>query len=228
MSVTANETTVDWEHPSDPQQGQDYVRLLSRLREVLPAPRYVLATCLPAGQWALRNIDLSKAQQYLDLINIMAYDFSGPWTNKTGHQAQLYTPSRGSGVSCQSAVNYVLSTGVQPKKILLGIPVYGRSFLGSSNINQRYVGIGGEDGAFDYNDLPRPGSKEHHDDKVGAAYCSGGDGGFVTYDTPRTVQLKAKFATKTNLGGLFYWQMAADARGPRSLIETGYNTLHEM
>lgn len=158
----------------------------------------------------------------------MAYDFSGPWTNETGHQAQLFHPSRGPSISCQSAVSYVLAQGVNPKKLLLGIPSYGRSFLGSSKAGQRYVGTGGEDGVFDYADLPRPGAKEHQDEKLGAAYCSGGDGGFVTYDTPRTVQLKAKFVAKMRLGGLFYWQMAADARGPRSLIETGYNTLHEM
>ncbi|KAB8271892.1 putative class V chitinase [Aspergillus flavus] len=220
---------IDWEHPADPQQGMDYVRLLAKLREALPLPRFVLATCLPAGQWALRNIDLSKASLYLDLINLMTYDFAGPWTNESGHHAQLYSPSRNPGaVSCQSSVQYVISQGVDPKKILLGVPAYGRSFLGSEKPGQRYAGTGGEDGVFDYSDLPRPGAKEHHDDKLGAAYCSGGDGGFVTYDTPRTVQQKARFATKTKLGGLFYWHIGGDARGPRSLIETGYNTLHEM
>ena len=79
---------VDWEHPSDSKQGKDYVRLLARLREVLPAPRYVLTTALPAGQWALRNIDLAAAQKHLDMINLMTYDFAGPWESETGHQAQ--------------------------------------------------------------------------------------------------------------------------------------------
>lgn len=76
--------------------------------------------------------------------------------------------------------------------------------------------------------VPRPGAKEYYDEKSGAAWCVGGDGGFVTYDTPETVQQKAKFATKTKLGGLFYWHIGGDARGPRSLIETGYKTLHDM
>ncbi|PWY86849.1 glycoside hydrolase [Aspergillus heteromorphus CBS 117.55] len=208
---------VDWEHPSDPQQGSDYIRLLARLREALPSPRYVLATCLPAGFWALRNIDLSKAQLYLDLINLMAYDFSGPWEPETGHQAQLFS-KHASAVSCQTAVTYVLGQGVDPKKLLLGIPAYGRSFLGSSGVGQRYVGCGGDDGVFDYSELPRPGAKEHHDSGLGAAYCVGGDGGFVTYDTPQTVQQKAKFVTKMKLGGLFYWHIGGDARGPRMIL----------
>lgn len=216
--------TVDWEHPADPQQGKDYVRLLAKLREVLPAPRYVLATCLPAGQWALRNIDLSVAQKHLDMINLMAYDFAGPWGPETGHQAQLYgTPTSG-----YSAVDYVLTQGVSPRKVILGVPVYGRSFLGSTGPGQRYTGTGGEDGVFDYSDLPRPGAQETHDPQAGAAACVGADGGFVTYDIPATVKQKAEFVISSKLGGLFYWHICSDARGPRSLIETGYNTLHEM
>ncbi|OJI96321.1 hypothetical protein ASPVEDRAFT_157741 [Aspergillus versicolor CBS 583.65] len=219
---------VDWEHPADSQQGHDYIRFLSRLRDYFPAAQYVLATCLPAGQWALQHIDLKKAQKYVDMINVMGYDFAGPWGAETGHHAQLYSHTYGSGISCQSAVEYFLGKGVHPKKLLLGIPAYGRSFLGSNNIGQRYVGCGGEDGVFDYSELPRPGAMEYHDNEVAAAFCVGGDGGFVTYDTPQTVEQKAKFVTRERLGGLFYWHIGGDARGPRSLIETGYNTLHDM
>lgn len=162
----------------------------------------------------------------------MAYDLSGPWCSRTGHQAQLFTPKRPHNddacTSCQSTVSYFLSRGVQAKKLLLGVPVYGRSFLGTNNIGQAYTGSGGEEGTFDYRDLPRPGAQEFHDDKVGAAFCVGGDGGFVTYDTSRTVQKKAKFVADHQLGGLFYWHITADARGPRSLVETGYNTMHDL
>jgi chitinase len=217
---------VDWEHPADAKQGKDYIRLLARLREVLPAPRYVLASCLPAGHWALRHIDLAAAQKHLDMLNLMAYDFCGPWEPETGHQAQLYGSA--SAVSGASAVSYVLAQGVSSQKIILGVPVYGRSFLGSNGPGQRYTGCGGEDGVFDYRELPRPRAKEFHDKQAGAAYCIGDDSGFVTYDTPATVQQKAEFVTTSKLGGLFYWHICSDARGPRSLIETGYNTLHEM
>lgn len=218
---------VDWEHPSTPTEGGNYIHLLSQLREAFPSPEYVLASCLPAGEWALRNVDLGKAARYLDFLNIMAYDFSGPWTNTTGHHAQLHSSSK-SPTSAQSATSYVLNQGVHRKKLLLGIPAYGRSFLGSSKPGQSYAGCGGEDGVFDYKDLPRPGAKEGVDEKVGAAFCVGGDGGFVSYDSTRTVQQKAKFVVKEGLGGLFYWQIAADAQGPRSLVEMGYNTLHDM
>ena len=222
--------TVDWEHPSDPRQGNHYIHLLAALRATLPSPDYTLTSALPAGEWALKNIDVKKAAQYLDLINIMAYDFSGPWTQTAGHHAQLYTPKHphndAARVSGQSSVDYFVSKGVPSRKLLLGIPAYGRSFLGSSKPGDRFTGHGGEEGTFEYKDLPRPGTQEYVDERIGAACCLGGDGGFVTYDNPRTVQLKAAFAKQSSLGGLFYWTGTADVEGPRSLVETGYNALH--
>jgi chitinase len=162
----------------------------------------------------------------------MAYDFSGPWVERTAHQSQLFTPAQPHNISaqlsCQAAIEYVLEQGVRPNKVLLGVPLYGRSFLDSDNIDQSFSDCGGESGCFDYCDLPRPGATVHHDNEVCADYCSGGDGGFVTYDTPHTVKQKAKFVSDTGLGGLFYWQITADKKGCESLVETGYRTLHDI
>ena len=192
----------------------------------MPAPAYLLTSALPAGEWALRNIDLKNAQSSLDFINLMAYDFSGPWTDTSGHQAQLYVPpnaSSNSQPSGHSAVAYMLSKAVPSQKILLGIPAYGRSFLGASHVNQKYSGSGGQEGTFEYKDLPRPGAQEQVDQRAAAAFCIGGDGGFVTYDSVHTVQLKAEYAKQQKLAGLFYWTGAGDARGPRSLVTAGWN-----
>lgn len=220
--------TVDWEHPSDPEQGQNYNQLLVILRTYLPSPTYIITSALPAGEWALRHVNLAQAAAYLDFINLMAYDFSGPWTKFSGHHAQLHCPQiPGSDVtaSCSSAVTYMLSKGVPSRKILLGVPTYGRSFLGATKAGQSFSGHGGEEGTFEYRDLPRPGTHEQIDEIAVAAFCIGSDGGFVTYDNPRTVQLKALFAKQHRLGGLFYWTGTADLQGPRSLIQAGHNSL---
>ena len=221
--------TVDWEYPSDAQQGKDYIFLLSALRTFLSIPKYILTSALPAGVWALRHIDIGLASTYLDSINLMAYDFAGPWTDKSGHHAQLFTPpqphSDAASISCDSAVKYLCSKGVPARMINLGIPVYGRSFLGATNINQNYTGQAGDEGTFEYRYLPRRGASEYVDGVVGAAYCAGGDGGFVTYDNPQTVQMKANYVREHQLGGLFYWHGTADATGRRSLVSAGSNAL---
>ena len=204
--------------------------MLAALRKELPAPRYLLTSALPAGEWALRNIDLGKASTYLDLINLMTYDFSGPWTDLCGHHAQLYSPknphNEAAKVSCSSAVAYAKSRGVTAKKILLGVPAYGRSFLGATKAGDRFVGHGGDEGTFDYKDLPRPGAVVTFDEEAGAVYCVGGDGGFVTYDDARTVQMKAQFALKEGLAGLFFWTGVGDSQDSTSLVEASYRYLY--
>ncbi|KAI9866473.1 MAG: hypothetical protein M1813_001023 [Trichoglossum hirsutum] len=221
---------IDWEHPSDQQQGLDYIFLLDAVRRYLPAPRYTLTSALPAGTWALENINLSVAHHFLDYINLMAYDFSGPWIDTYGHHAQLYSPARPhSDAAClsgDSAVTYLRTKGVPLSKVILGIPAFGRSFLGVDKTTGKYTGHGGEEGIFEYKDLPRPGAQEYVDREVGAAYCTGGDGGFVSYDNPATVAMKAAYATRNGLGGLFFWTGTADAPSPRSLVETAFRTLH--
>lgn len=99
---------VDWEHPSDYQQGRDFLTLLATIRIHLPKDQYLLTAALPAGQWALQNIDLHYASEYLDLINLMAYDFFGQWSKNSGHHAQLF-PGNPEEPSGSAAVDYVIS-----------------------------------------------------------------------------------------------------------------------
>lgn len=190
---------VDWEHPSDPDQGRDFLSLLATIRLHLPDEEYLLTAALPAGQWALQHIDLQRAQDYLDFINLMAYDFTGPWSPTAGHHAQLYPGSPGEP-SGSAAVDYVKSTGFPPKKINLGIPVYGRSFLGASGPGDIYSGQGGEEGTFEYKVLPRTGADETVDFTRIAASCTGPDGGFITYDNPDTVRSKGRYCRTEKLG----------------------------
>ncbi|KAL8714895.1 MAG: hypothetical protein Q9220_001408 [cf. Caloplaca sp. 1 TL-2023] len=173
--------------------------------------------------------NLGKAASYMDYINLMAYDFAGPWTKLSGYQAQLHTPPNNSPdmrTSGQSAVQYIVSKKVPPGKIVLGIPAYGQSFLGATLINEKFKGPGGDGGTFEYTQLPRPGTQEKVDKQAVAAYCVGGDGGLVTYDNAETVRVKGQYVKEHKLGGMFYWTGAGDVKGPRSLVAAGYNAMH--
>lgn len=204
--------------------------MLATLRKEFHAPEYLVTSALPAGEWALKDIDLGEASKHLDLINLMTYDFSGPWTDVCGHHAQLYSPKSphndAARTSGDSAVSYLISKGVPAEKILLGIPTYGRSFLGANDVGSRYDGHGGEEGTFEYRDLPRPDASVHYDSEVTAVSCVGGDGGFVTYDDHNTVRVKADYAKKRALGGLFYWTGTGDSNDTKSLVEAGFRSLH--
>ncbi|KAJ5726597.1 uncharacterized protein N7483_007954 [Penicillium malachiteum] len=227
-----NGVDVDWEHPSDPADGRNYVLLLEELRRSLPAPQYLLTTALPVGEWCLKHIDVAKAAEHVDFVNLMCYDFAGPWTGLSGHQSQLYAPTRPfndfAKRSGHDAVKYFLARGVKSRKLVFGVPVYARSFLGVDGVGQRFTGHSGEGGTFEYRDLPLSEAKEFSDPKLGAAGSVGGEGGFLSYDLPSTVQMKAEYVRANNLGGLFYWTGVADDAGPRSLVSAGYDVLSRV
>lgn len=163
----------------------------------------------------------------------MCYDFSGHWTEISGHQAQLYTPTNPHNASakhsCDAAVTYLLGRGVPANRICLGVPAYGRSFLGTTGPGQKFTGHAGEsEGVYEYKDLPRPGAHEDVDWDVVAAYSIGGDGGFVSYDVPTTVAAKAQFVKQAGLAGLFYWTGIGDAApaSGRSLLDASWAVLN--
>lgn len=173
--------------------------MLATIRLHMPDDQYVLTAALPANRSVLQRIPLRSVAEYLDFVNLMAFDFSGSWKSKSGHHAQLYGLHKDEE-SGATAVQYITGQGFPSAKILLGIPLYGRSFLGAAGPGHKYRGVGGEDGTFDYKQLPRSGAKEAIDKKAIAAFSLGGDGGFVTYDNPDTVRAKAHFCKKKEMG----------------------------
>lgn len=177
--------------------------LLDATRVHLPADEYFLTAALPASQSILQCIDIRTAAHYLDMVNLMAYDFYGSWTHRSGHHSQLYAMNKDEP-SGTSGIAFLIGAGCPAKKINLGIPLYGRSFLGVSGPGHRFKAVGGEDGTFDYNQLPRKGAKEQVDKRIGAAMCVGGDGSFVTYDNPDTVKMKATYCKQKGLGVSIY------------------------
>lgn len=195
---------IVWQYPSDPEQGNSFLALLAAIRLHLPEEHYLLTAALPCSSPVLTNIDLRRAAEYLDLLNLTTYDFYGAWTSRSGHHAQLYS-GKDNDNSGSSSISYVVSQGFPAKKILLGIPVFGRSFLGVAGSGHRFKGMGGDNGEFDYNELPRKGTKEQVDRKACGAYCVGGDGGFVSYDNPETVKHKAAFCRQKGLGASIFF-----------------------
>ncbi|GJN82455.1 hypothetical protein PLIIFM63780_005995 [Purpureocillium lilacinum] len=230
---------VDWEHPKSHDEGRHFVKLLHSIRRTLPSPQYLVTTALPVGEYCLRNIDLADASRHLDFLNLMAYDFTGPWTKVCGHHAQLRADRGGSGsaaghhpdltASGAQGVEYVLSRRFPAHKILLGIPVYARFFPAASQQGQRFDS--GAAGETDYCDLPEGWiARAHVDERKGtASLFDGGEGGkgFVSFDVPKTVAAKARYARDVGLGGVFYWNGAGDMSGELSLIKAGHGVLVE-
>ncbi|KAF4985028.1 hypothetical protein FDECE_16880 [Fusarium decemcellulare] len=191
---------IAWEYPCDAQQGYDFLAPLTAVRTHLPKEHYILTAAMPKTKAIIQLIDLKVIVDYLDFLNLMAYDFFGAWTSNAGHHAQLYGMNEERLRDQQGFLISCLMIFLQKRSCSVS-PTYGRSFPHCAGAGRKFKGTGsGEDGTFEYSQLPRRWCKEVVDKRHVAAQCEGGNGGLVTYDNPETVKIKADFCKQKGLG----------------------------
>jgi len=221
---------VDYEYPSNDAQAKGYVDLLCELRAALDKHardkgadyRFLLTIAAPCGPQNYEKLHIAAMDKVLDFWNLMAYDFSGSWDSKANHQANIYGPP----INADDAVNYYASHGVPHHKLILGIPVYGRSFANTKGIGEPYSGIGQgtwEPGVYDYRVLPLPGSHVYRDEKPGASWTYNHDTQeLVSFDNEDVAKWKGEYIKKTGLGGSMFWELSGDKGTHREGMEGGY------
>ena len=241
---------IDWEYPVcgglasniyRPEDTQNYTLLLGELREQLDLQEaldgndYQLTIASPAGFDKIANYDLAGMSQYLDFINVMTYDYHGAWENTTNHQAALYASSSdpfeyADQYNVASTVQQYLDAGVAAEDIVLGAPLYGRSWTGVDDVNdglfQSATGAGPgtyENGVFDYDDLfqkvndPNSGYVRYWDDEAKVPFVYNESlGVFSTYEDVESLGMKLDFVKDRELGGMFFWEFSADLPGSHS------------
>ncbi|CAG1998886.1 unnamed protein product [Fusarium graminearum] len=225
---------IDWEHPQTPEAGRNYVLFLQDIRNVMTHSQFLLTSALPTGEYCLKHINLPVVAHLLDFLNLMGYDFTGGWTDVCGHHAQLLPPSQNLNEvyptlrkSCQRGVDFLIANGFPRHKIILGIPVYARYFGQARGPGHPFKGAG----EIDYCDLPDEWvTNAEVDQSVAAASFvdNKSDKGFVSFDVPSTVSIKAGYAKALGLGGLFYWTGAGDRKGCESLVTAGWTALNSQ
>ncbi|KAH8590901.1 glycoside hydrolase family 18 protein [Bisporella sp. PMI_857] len=223
---------IDWEYPKSSTEAEHFVLLLKSCREAmnvysrtLPSPyHFELTVACPAGKQNYDKMDLGGMDKYLDFWNLMAYDYAGSWDNKVGHQANLL-PSKNSDstpFNTANAVAHYKRNGVNGKKIVLGMPLYGRAFENTDGLGKPYQGVGQgtwEAGVYDYKVLPLAGAEEKYDAEAGASYSYDPvKRQLITYDTVDMARRKTEWLKKENLGGAMWWESSADKTGQSSLI----------
>ncbi len=187
-----------------------------------------LTVAAPAGPQNYAHLDLAGMSRYLDRFNLMGYDYAGVWAQPAAHQSNLYpSPNAAHNVSTpfstDAAVRDYLAAGVPAHKILLGMPLYGRAFLGTEGMGLNYtagVGQGSwEQGVYDYKALPLQGAVERMEEGVGGSWSwDEAKGMVVSYDTPALTGVKSKYIRDRGLGGAMWWEASGDKSGHGSLI----------
>lgn len=231
---------IDWEYPADSTEAANFVLLLKAVRAALDSYskanslnyRFLITVATAAGPSNYNIMDLAGMNKYVDAWHLMAYDYAGSWSTVTGHQANLYYSSSNPSVTpfnTHQAVTAYLAAGIASSKVVLGMPLYGRSFAGTDGLGKSFTGVGGgtvQQGIWSYKDLPRPGATVTFDKKVGAVYSySSSSQEFVSYDNAQSVKFKTSYLLRHSLGGALYWEASMDKNGTESLVRTVANTM---
>ncbi|EGR51271.1 glycoside hydrolase family 18 [Trichoderma reesei QM6a] len=225
---------IDYEYPINEREAVGFVDLLRECRKALDEYaslhnqryHYLLTAAVSAAQQHYKWLDMPAIDRYLDAWHLMAYDYAGSWDDLSGDQSNVFhdaTNPHRTRANSDQAVNDYVAAGVNPEKIILGIPLYGRSFMNTDGPGKPYEGVGKgsiEKGVWLYRDLPRPGSVVNLNRDIIAAYSyDNATRELVTYDNMETTTLKAEYLGKKGLGGAVFWEASGDRSGDESLIK---------
>lgn len=223
---------IDWEYPGQPgedniyrtEDRENFTLMLQTLREHLDSlstrnkrpdnESYLLTIAAGTNDQYLKHTDMAAVQKHLDFINLMTYDFHGPWTDHTGHHSNFKTPE---GISDESSaissVERFIEAGVPKHKIVIGVPFYGRGWTGVDSTNSGlYQSYSKVHGSYSYDSLSnhyinRNGFTRYWDSTAMAPFLWHPDSAtFITYEDEESLIHKAEYIKNNGLGGFMYWE----------------------
>ncbi|AAQ91647.1 chitinase [Choristoneura fumiferana DEF multiple nucleopolyhedrovirus] len=232
---------IDWEFPggkgANPTLGNKerdadtYNILLKELRAMLDelqlqtGKTYELTSAISSGHDKIAVVKYDLAQKFLDKIFLMSYDFKGAWSNiDLGYQTTLYAPSWNPNelYNTDYAVKSLTNQGVDPRKIIVGVAMYGRGWTGVAGYDgdNYFTGTAAgpvtgtwEDGVVDYRQIKNELNKYKYkfDTAAKASYVFNKDNGdLISFDSVDSVLAKTSYVDQNGLGGLFAWEIDAD------------------
>jgi chitinase len=230
---------VDWEFPVSgglpenryrPEDQENFTLLLAELRRRLDeeaaatghAP-FLLTVATSSVAYRAGNVELSRVAEIVDWINVMTYDYhagSGDANFNSPLFAAAGDPTP--DLNVHASVEGYEAAGVPPRKIVIGIPFYGRAVGGVPAAGGGTFQRGDPEAAgewrtgLDYRTLKARRPEAHgfrrvwHDDARVPSLYNPELGVWITYDDPRSVGEKARYARERGLGGVMFWELSED------------------
>ncbi|KAJ6622420.1 glycoside hydrolase superfamily [Mycena sp. CBHHK59/15] len=199
--------------------------VFKQLRAALP--KGITVSCAtPTGYWFLQGFQISKIIDSVDWLNMMSYDYHGPWDTNVTDQAPVTNPQI-MGIYCildmKTGAELYVRAGINLSKVNLGLAWYGRTFHVKSSSCKGYkctMTGGGTAGSctqasgvlaqFDISQLIANTSVKPTLDTTSETYwLNDVHGDLVIFDQSDTWAKKHTFAAESCFGGTFVWCASA-------------------
>ncbi|XP_052798455.1 chitinase-3-like protein 1 [Mya arenaria] len=224
---------IDWEYPRKLYR-EKFLDLIKVLRTVFEEeaartanPRLLLTIAVAAGQQTVtESYNIPAITRYVDYIQVMAYDFHGPWSHVTSFSSPLYSRASNIRFNQQNnqawAIDQWISGGAQRDKLVLGLTGQALTFtladpndtwVGASVLGPGtpgpYLGVEGRVPYYRVCELIQNGAVHHFDEEQKMAYAVLGDQ-WIGYPTPDSMKEKVLFAHSRRLAGTMFWSLEYD------------------
>ena len=225
---------VDWEYPGytnvatstvKPSDREAYTLLLKELRLRFDREQkrlrraLVTSSATGATQIWLDHTDMRAASKWLNTVNMMCYDWYSNEEKTTGHDSPLYTVAADrKQISINDAVKKNLAAGVPARKLIIGVPFYGRRWLGVAPINHglwQPITGGGEEIVFGKIEqlVNHDGFLRFWDPVAATPYLyNANTKSFVTYNDTQAEAARTAYVKEHHLGGIMFWEYDGDPR----------------
>ncbi len=213
---------VDWEYPEEVDK-VNFIALLGEFRRQLNSvdANLLLTVAMGDNRATYQHLDMPAVAMYVNQVGVMNYDYSGPWSKRTGLIAPLFSspgdPEKSGDVD--STIRGYLAAGVPASKLLLGLPFYAYSWEKVSQENHGLFQMGEPA----HNDLPyshivaiQNDFTTYRDPKSLAPWLFDGTT-FWTYDDETSIAAKLKYARQQALGGVMIWELSGDTNDGKLL-----------
>ncbi|WP_266368561.1 glycoside hydrolase family 18 protein [Tellurirhabdus rosea] len=230
---------LDWEYPAipghpghryAPEDKPNFTDLVRKLRQELGRRAEISFAAGGFPRFIDEAVDWTAVMPLVDRVNIMTYDLVHGFSTATGHHTPLYsTPEQRE--STDAAVQALLAKGVPARKLVIGAAFYTRMWEGVAPTNNGRYQPGTFKSSTAFRDFdkeygPGSGFTAYWDDTARAPYLyNAAKQQYVTYDDPRSIALKTRYAREKGLNGIMFWELSLDK--PGGLLDTIDRTKRE-
>ncbi|MFV8783558.1 glycoside hydrolase family 18 protein [Microbulbifer sp. SA54] len=216
---------LDWEypaieghpgHPYQPEDREHFTALVKTLRETL-GENYLLSVAAGGfDEFLQKSLDWQAITPLINSINLMSYDLVNGFSTVTGHHTPIYSTAS-QKQSTDNAVRFLLDAGVPAQKIVIGAAFYSRVWEGVAAEKAGRYQSGTHVAGLTYSELQQGYTSElgyqvSWDEEAQAAFAyNAEEQRYATFDTPRSVALKTRYAKERQLGGIMFWELPGDS-----------------